>query len=112
LGLDCKYSSLKTIVKYKKDKNNDYYIVAEQRDNNLGIFDRFIRTLGDWMRKNKPITYSNIHKFLKTCNKNLYQTTRLSPGQLQDNKDIEIQYIIESPNEQNKNLSTELQTDC
>jgi hypothetical protein len=55
------------VLKYLKKKDADYYIVTEQRHNNLSIIGRFIRTPCDWMRENKPISNPKIIKFIKTC---------------------------------------------
>jgi vesicle coat complex subunit len=58
----------KLVFKYLKEKDEDDYIFTEQRHNNLSIIYMFIKTLRDWMRKNKPMKDSTIHKFLKTYN--------------------------------------------
>jgi hypothetical protein len=52
------------------------------------------------MRKNKPTSDSKIIKFNKTCNGIIHQTTEVSPAQMQDNKDLEVQYIVDSINKQ------------
>jgi hypothetical protein len=89
------------VLEYLKKKGVDYYVVTEQRHNNLAIVDQFIRTLRDYLRKNKPMTDSKINQFLKANNKTIHKTTGVSPAQMQDNKDLELQYITESMNKQN-----------
>jgi hypothetical protein len=85
-----------------KEKGADDSIAREQMHNNFSIIDRFIRALRDYLRKNKPITDSKINPILKTYNKTIYQTSGVSPTQMQDNKDFEGQHIIESLNKQNQ----------
>jgi hypothetical protein len=46
----------KPVLKYLKEKGVDYYVVSEQRRNNLNIIGMLNRTLRDWMRKNKSMT--------------------------------------------------------
>jgi hypothetical protein len=46
----------KSVLKYLKKKDIDYYVVTEQRNNNISIIDRFIRTLPDWMLGNNQWT--------------------------------------------------------
>jgi hypothetical protein len=86
----------KPVLKYLDKKNLDYYVVTEQRHNNLSIIDRFIRTLSNWMRKNKSISDFKINKFIKTYNKTIHQSRGVSLSQMQDNKNLEVQYIIDS----------------
>jgi hypothetical protein len=64
--------------------------------------DRFIRTFLDWMRKNNLMSDSKTQKFLKSYNKTIQQRTGLSPSQMQGNKCLEVQYVIDSIIQQNK----------
>jgi hypothetical protein len=43
-----------------------------------------------------------INRFLEIYNGTIYQTTGVSPSQMQSNKDLEVDYIINSINKQNK----------
>jgi hypothetical protein len=92
----------KLVLKYLKKNGVDYYVATEQRHNNLSIVNRFMRTLRDWMRENKPMNNNKIVRFIKTYNGTIHQTTGVSPAQMQDNKDIEVQYIIDSISKQHK----------
>jgi hypothetical protein len=58
-----------------KKKDADYYVVSEQRHNNLDINDGFIRTTCDWKRENKPISNPMIIRFIKTYNGTMYQAS-------------------------------------
>jgi hypothetical protein len=51
---------------------------------------------------------SKINRFLKTYNEKIYQITGVSPAQMQENKYIEIQDIIDSIKKprQNRNHNT------
>jgi hypothetical protein len=48
------------------------------------------------------MTDSKVHKFIKICNETIHQSTGISSDQMQSNKNLEVQYIIESLNKQNK----------
>jgi hypothetical protein len=54
------------------------------------------------MRKNKLVIYSKITKFIKTYNGTIYQKNGVSRAQMQENKDLEVEYIVDSINKQNK----------
>jgi alpha-N-acetylglucosamine transferase len=54
------------------------------------------------MIKHKPITGPKINQFRRTYNKTIHQTAGESPSYKQSNKDLEVQYIIDSINKQNQ----------
>jgi hypothetical protein len=54
------------------------------------------------MRENKPISSRKKTRFVKIYNGTKHRTNGVSPAQMQDKKDLEVQYIIESINKQNK----------
>jgi hypothetical protein len=54
------------------------------------------------LRKNKTISDSKINQFLKTYKGTIYQTTEESSSQRRDNKDLEMQKIIDSLIKQSK----------
>jgi hypothetical protein len=51
---------------------------------------------------NKPMRKLVITRFIKTNNGAIHLAARVSPTQMQGNKDLEVQYINESINKQNK----------
>jgi hypothetical protein len=88
-------------LKYLEKKSVDYNGVIEQRYNNRNIIDEFIRTWRDWTRINKSMTIPKINPFINTYNRTRQQTTGVSPAQMQDNKDLEVQHIVDSINKPN-----------
>jgi hypothetical protein len=59
------------MLKYLKKKRIDYYMIIEQRYNNMSIVDRFIRILLDTMMENKPISNANISRLLRLTTGNI-----------------------------------------
>jgi hypothetical protein len=53
------------VLKYLDEKDVNYYVVTKQRHHNLRIIERFIVTLFDWMKKNKPISTPKINQLFK-----------------------------------------------
>jgi hypothetical protein len=64
------------------------------------------------MRENKQMTIPKINRFLQTYKGTIHQTTGVSPAQMQDNKRLEIQYIVDSINKQNKIENTRTIINC
>jgi hypothetical protein len=58
----------KPVLKYRDKKNNDYYVITEEKHNNFSIIARFLKTLRDRMRTNRPMSDNTINKFIKTYN--------------------------------------------
>jgi hypothetical protein len=83
-----------------KKKNVDYYIITEQQHQSLGIIDRFIRTMRDYLKKNEPADDSKIKRFIKAYNNTIHNETGLSPKQMQNCKELEVEYIINKLSEQ------------
>jgi hypothetical protein len=54
------------ILSYLKKHKVDYYVTNEQHHQSLGIIDRFIRTMRDYLKKNEPSNNDNIIYFLVT----------------------------------------------
>jgi alpha-N-acetylglucosamine transferase len=53
------------------------------------------------MRENESINDTEISRFMKPFDRAIHQTTEVSPSQIQYNKDLKVQYIIDSINKQN-----------
>jgi hypothetical protein len=56
------------------------------------------------MRKNKHMIILKINRFLKIYNGIVYQAAGVLSSQMQDNKDLEVEYINNSINKQNKRV--------
>jgi hypothetical protein len=52
------------------------------------------------MENNKSIALTKINRLIKTYNITMHQTTEESPAQMEENKVLEVMYIIESINKQ------------
>jgi hypothetical protein len=78
----------------------DYYVLTEQQHQSLGIIDRFIRTMRDNLKKNEPADDSKITRFIKAYTNTIHNETGLSPKQMQNVKQLEIEYIINKLSEQ------------
>jgi hypothetical protein len=48
----------------------------------------------DYLKKNKPADDSKIIWFIKAFNNTIHNETGLSPKQMQNNKELEVNYII------------------
>jgi hypothetical protein len=86
------------VLSYLKKK--DYYIITEQQHQTLGIIDRFIRTMRDYLKKNGPADYSKIKRFVGAYNNTIHNETGLPPHEMQNNKGLEVNYIIDKLKEQ------------
>jgi hypothetical protein len=90
---------LKYLIIAKQNKV-DYYIITEQQHQSLGIIDRFIRTKRDYLKKNEPADDSKITNFISAYNNTIHNETGLSPKQKQNDKALEVNYIINKLSEQ------------
>jgi hypothetical protein len=88
------------ILNYLKQHKVDYYIITEKQHQSLGIIDRFIRTMRDYLKKNEPADNSKIKGFVNNYNNTIHEETGLSPKQMQNNKELEVNYIIDKLKEQ------------
>jgi hypothetical protein len=82
------------ILSYCKKHKVDYYVITEQQHQSLGIIDRFIRTMLDYLKKNEPADDSKIKRFVSAYNNTIHNETGLSPNEMQNNKSLEVEYII------------------
>jgi hypothetical protein len=90
------------VLNYLSKEDIDYYIVTKQQHSALSIINRFIRTHLDYCKKNDPISNIKINNFIKNYNSTIPKTIGMSPNEMQNNKGLEVEYIIESINKQNK----------
>jgi hypothetical protein len=88
------------VLTYLKKNKIDYYIITEQQHQTLGIIDRFIRTMRSYLKKNEPVDDSKIKGFTKTYNNTVHKETGVSPIQMQNDKTLEVNYIIDKLKEQ------------
>jgi hypothetical protein len=88
------------ILSYLKKKNVDYYIITEQQHQSLALIDRFIRTNRDYIKNNEPADDSKIIRFVNAYNNIIHNETGLSPKQMQNDKELEVNYIITKLSEQ------------
>jgi hypothetical protein len=82
------------VLSYLKQHKIDYYVITEQQHQSLAIIDRFIRTMRDYLKKNESADDSKITRFIKTYNNTIHNETELSPKQMQNDKQLEVNYII------------------
>jgi hypothetical protein len=54
------------------------------------------------MKGKKPMSHPKINMFLKTYNKTIHQTTGVSQWQMNHNKELKKEYIIDLISQQNK----------
>jgi hypothetical protein len=90
------------VLNYLSKEDIDYYIVTKQQHSALSIINRFIRTLRDYCKKNEPASNIKINNFIKNYNSTIHKSIGMSPNEMQNDKNLEVQYIIESINKQNK----------
>jgi hypothetical protein len=88
------------VLFYLKQHKIDYYVITEQQHQSLAIIDRFIRTMRDYLKKNKATNDSKISRFVNAYNNTIHNETGLSPKQMQNDKALEIEYIINKLSEQ------------
>jgi hypothetical protein len=88
------------VLSYLKKHKIDHYIITEQQHQSLSIIDRFIRTMRDYLKKNKPADNSKINDFVKNYNNTIHKETGVSPIQMQNDKTLEVNYIIDKLKEQ------------
>jgi hypothetical protein len=88
------------VLSYLTQHKVDYYVITEQQHQSLGIIDRFIRTMRDYLKKNEPADDSKIKRFVYAYNNTIHNETGLSPQQIQNDKQLEIEYIIHKLSEQ------------
>jgi hypothetical protein len=90
----------KEFLSYLSKKDIDYYIVTESQHQTLGIIDRFIQTLRDYCLKNQPLDHYKILTFVNKYNHSIHSSILTSPNEMQNNKNLEVEYIIDSINKQ------------
>jgi hypothetical protein len=90
----------KEVLDYLSKKDIDYYIVTESQHQTLGLIDRFIRTLRDYCQKNKALNHYKILTFINKYNNSIHSSISTTPKQMQNNKNLEVEYIIESISKQ------------
>jgi hypothetical protein len=78
----------------------DYYVITEQQHQSLGIIDRFIRIMRDYLKKNEPANNSKIKGFVNNYNFTIHKETGVSSIQMQSDKQLEVNYIIDKLKEQ------------
>jgi hypothetical protein len=82
------------ILTYLKKHKVDYYVITEQQYQSLAIIDCFIRTMRDYLKKNESGDNSKITRFVNAYNNTIYNETELSPKQMQNDKQLEVNYVI------------------
>jgi hypothetical protein len=88
------------ILNYLKKHKIDYYVITGQQHQTLGIIDRFIRIMCDYLTKNEPTDDSKIKRFVSAYNHTIHNETGLSPKQRQNDKQLEVNYMITKLSEQ------------
>jgi hypothetical protein len=83
----------KEILKLLESKHIDYRVISDQRHTSLSIIDRFIRTIRDYGRKNKPFTNDKLQSFISEYNTSVHSSTNMTPTEMQNSKEKELQYI-------------------
>jgi hypothetical protein len=88
------------VLNYLKTLEINYYVITEQQHQTLGIIDRFIRTRRDYLKKNEPANNYKINRFISCYKHIIHNETGVSSIQMQNNKALEVEYIVEKLAEQ------------
>jgi hypothetical protein len=88
------------VLKILKKKKIDYYVIKEQQHQTLGIIDHFIRIMRDYLQKNEPADNSKINGFVNSYNNTIHKEIGVSSKQMQNNKTLEVEYIVNKLSEQ------------
>jgi hypothetical protein len=80
---------LKSLEKHHVDGN----IITEQRHTALSILDRFVRTIRDYGRKNKPFTDEKLKHFIKDYNNSEHSGIGMKPVDMTKEKELEYIYF-------------------
>lgn len=94
------FRSEKVLSELKKLKI-DVQICDEQNHKTLCIIDRFIRTIRDKHGSNTPISVNKMNKIINEYNNTVHSSLGYTPQEVQNNKQLEINYIIKSIRKQN-----------
>jgi hypothetical protein len=88
------------VLKYLSKHKVDYYVITKQQHQSLGIIDRFIRTMRDYLKKNEPADNNKVKGFVNNYNNTNHKETGVLPNENQNNKELEVDYIIDKLKEQ------------
>lgn len=91
----------KQVLDTLKKLKIDVQINDEQNHKSLCIIDRFIRTIRDKHGSNTPISVNKMNKIINDYNNTVHSSLGYTPSEMQNDKRLEINYIIESIRKQN-----------
>lgn len=92
------------VTKWLEDHGIKSRLIVDEQHSALGVIDRFIRTLRDMSDKDdkKNISPSEMEHLLQLYNNSVHSTTKMSPAEMNKDRNAEKRYIFEKIYEQER----------